>query len=238
MNNGFMSKAAAGLGSGMAIAGQMGYQAKLQGDLEAQKAEIMAKRDAMLQTGENTRAAAHDQTQRDIADKQVAGHLSGIMMTNQVKDTKPIILPKGGKLFGADGSLLAENTEASDKAIILPEGAKAFGPDGKELASNPKAAEDKGLPKTDKDIDQRVNDLRSTITARMGNGFMEKLTEPDRKDFDTLFTKASKMIRNKLTMEDAYASVVDDLERLKAKVTPADSKPSSAVDSIRNKFKY
>lgn len=126
MNNGFFGKAMSGLGTGLAIAGQMSLHAKLQGDLEAQRGEIMAKRDEVLQGFENQRNAATITGQKEIhaADRasservglmQKEAHLEGIDKQLNAKENKIDFKDGVAFLNGAPSEELTKQASALTK---------------------------------------------------------------------------------------------------------------------------
>jgi len=240
MKNGMMSKGLAGLGQGLAAVGTMGYQAKLQGDLESQRAEIMALRDDKLSAYTDGRAdLLYTRTQGIHREDNIA---KGNADSERDRRADVRVSEQEKR---ADARQNAELEAKGKIPYTLPPGTRLVDRTGKEIFYNKPETDPEEKRKSEKHIDDRINSLRLQISARMGQGFMEKMTEPDRKDFDTIFKKASKLIRDGSTMEDAYTATVDELERLKSRVSvPAgnagtgESDSGSSVSKMRNLFKY
>lgn len=98
--NGLMGKAMAGLGKGMAMVGEMGHAAKLQGGLERMKAEILAQRDKTL--------AGYDDNRLDrkiASDERIAN--TGIQAQRDLKQEE-----RGWQLQDAKAKRIAD---AEDK---------------------------------------------------------------------------------------------------------------------------
>ena len=231
MKNGMMSKGLAGLGQGLAAVGTMGYQAKRQGDLESQRAEIMALRDDKLSAYTDGRAdLLYTRTQEIHREDNIA---KGNADSERDRRADLRVSEQEKR---ADARQNAE-LEAKEKIpYIVTSGTRLYDRKGNEIAHNKPETDPEEKRKSEKHIDDRINSLRLQINSHMGQGFMEKMTEPDRKDFDTIFEQASKLIRKGSTMEDAYTTALNDLNRLKSRVGDSDSE--SAASRIRKLVPY
>ena len=251
MQNGFMAKGLAGAGQGMAIAGQMAFHSQLASDLESQKAEALAKRDQVIQGYENQRNAATIQGQKDIhaADRKSAesvglmqkeAHLEGIDKQLGAKDNKPVMVPKGSVAIATDGSVLFDNTAGdADKLMNVPEGSKVINQAGEQVFSNPKDPKAEGLDKTTKDTDHRVTLYQNMVKEHMGVGFLEKLDDTERKEFDTLLMNGADQVRKGADPEKAFRSTLDAFTNVKTRAgITGDSGTNPKVQSFRDKFKY
>lgn len=247
---GLMAKAGAGLGSGMAVAGQMGYHAQLQGDLARQHGEILAQLEQTKQGYENQRNAANIQGMKDVhaannatslqvADKQAESHLKGIGIMASVRDNKPTLVPKGGVAIGADGDVLFDNSDGDeDKLMAVPEGTKIIDKSTrKEVFANPKT--DKGLPNDVKDTDHRVTLYQGMVKDHLGVGFLEKLNDTERKEFDQLLTNGADQVRAGTDPEKAFRATLDAFQRKQAiSGGKTESGGNSKVESLRNRLGY
>jgi len=237
MKNGMMSKGLAGLGQGLAAAGTMGYQVKLQGDLESQRAEIMALRDDKLSAYADGRAdLLYTRTQGIHREDNIA---KGNADSERDRRADLRVSEQEKR---ADARQNAE-LEAKEKIpYIVTSGTRLYDRKGKEIAYNKPETDPEEKRKSEKHINDQITSLRLQISAHMGQGFMEKMTEPDRKDFDTIFEQASKMIRKGSTMEDAYTTALNDLNRMKSRASgppgTGESDSGSSVSKMRNLFKY
>lgn len=250
MNNGFMAKAGAGLGTGLAIAGQMGLHSQLQGDLQRQHGEILAQLEETKQGYENQRNAAtiagqkdihaaNNATQLQVADKQAASHLAGIGMMASVKDNKPSLVPKGAVAIGADGSVLYDNSDGDkDELMPVPEGTTIIDKKTRQpVFNNPKT--DEGLSKNTKDLDHRVTLYQGMVKDHLGVGFLEKLNDTERKEFDQLLTNGADQVRKGTDPEKAFRATLDAFQRKQAiSGGKTESGGNSKVESLRNRLGY
>lgn len=261
--NGLMAKAGAGLGDALSFVGKVGYQAKVHGDLQAQQGEILGKLEQVKQGYENQRNernnanlkqihADSDATHLKAAEIAKSSHLEGIGLMAKAKDNKPVIVDgvayiqhegkeplvigdktyqpgelvpatkKGDKWFAnADLGLLVEENTGRTKSVG---------------SDDPNA---RGLPKGTKDTDHRVTLYQKMINDHMGVGFLEKLDDAQRKEFDTLLSNGADLVRKGTDPEKAFRSTLDAFGRGKTMSgIKGDSGNNSKVQTFRDKYKY
>ena len=259
MKNGFMSKALSGLGTGLAIAGELGYRAKLQGDLQAQRDEIMAKRDEVLQGFENQRNASTIAGQKEIhaADRASmketsaatnVAHLKGIEMQLGAKDTKPVVVDGvayirnegkdpivvGDKTYGT-GELVPATKKGekwvanADMGVLVEEG----------TGRTKQVGDGAGGAKNEEATMKRLTMLKDLAKSRMGVDFFQKLNDDERAQFDSIFIEAARSSRTTPNIEDAYESAIKKWENTKKRsAIKGDSGGNSKAQSFREKYGY
>lgn len=244
-----MSKAAAGLGKGLAIVGEYGL-----------REELLRMRDERLAAYESQRqdrdiasrekisgqemAQRADLTDKEIASRERVGFMQEagadrrLKMQLEAKDTKPVILPRGARLVGAGGEVLATNDTEEDKTITVPEGAAVVDRQGNQLYKNEKAPGSEGLPKTVRDLDERVEKGTRRLVTLMGGTMdaMGRYSLPANNEAD--FARADKMlgelIRNQnMDPEAAAEKVFQDVRRNRSlKPVGGEKEPSSKAKSL------
>ena len=262
MKNGFMAKGLAGLGQGLAIAGQMGYQSKLQGDLESQRAELMSKRDEVLQRYENertdkeigaraTEGEANRAAQKEGFLTQKQSHLEGIQMQLDAKDNK--IEFKDGVVF-KNGAPDAELTERASSLVkqygekkttdllqnISGLVEKKVAKDYAEAFNMLKQKEgDGGLPKKQKDLDDRVKQLDSMIRFHLtGSNTFATMDPKTSATYDKMMKIAGDLVRKGSDPEVAKNKAVEAIERESKTKTPKNSGSNPKTQSFRERYGY
>lgn len=257
---GFMSKALAGAGQGLQLAGQIGFQAKLQSDLEAQRSALLAKRDEVLQRYEGGRldkdiAARASEGALDRATRkegfitQKAAHLEGIDKQLQAKDNKVDFKDGVAFLNGVPNEELTKSASALSKqygttkttdllqnmqGLVDKQVAKNYGEAFNML--KPKG-ESEGLPKTTKDTDDRIKMYKSFVTDYLGVDFLAKLDPEMRPKYTKLLTEGADQVRNNIDPEKAFRAQVEALDRLEERVsTPGDG--NTKAQEFRKRFGY
>lgn len=252
---GFMRKALAGAGQGLAIVGQMTYQHNLASDLEAQRAEILAKRDAFLQTAEDDRLGKRIDFEKSeglmnrqarLDEVKESGKAAATVKALDVagdleKENQKVVEIDGVgyvKAKDADGTpILRAVTKKAPKHEVVAEGAAVVDETGKPLYKNPKDPKAEGLDKTTKDIDDRIKMYKSFVTDYLGVDFLAKLDPAARPDYTKLLTNGSDQVRSGTHPEKAFRAQVEALDRIKARVsTPSGG--SSNIEGIRKKFGF
>lgn len=254
---GFMQRALAGMGQGMAAAGQMSLQAQQSGDLEKIKAEVQANRDRILNGYQTLRdqaeigsrekiAGEHNDTQIDIADSHNDTQLEianlGLMGRENKIEYKDGVVFKNGAvdqdMSAAAGELakkygpkkvpeLLQNMQGLVDAKVAPDLSAAF------LKLHPDKEPDKNTEQMNKEVGQ----FQHMVDGRFGIGFREKLNPAERGQYDALISRGTDLIYNNAKAGNAFGTLVDEFNRLGARAGGS-GELSPAVKSARERFSW
>jgi len=253
-----MRKMAKGAGTGLAIAGQMGFQAKLATDLDSHRAEMMARRDAFLGVQEDARldkrigaeqgegvlnrehatnlATVQGRSAAEVKRLDNEGDIAKLERAAELKANEPIMADGVAYLKDDKGRLIPatkkgeEWTANADLGVLVEKGTGKTKPvgDGTGGAGGTKAEEASM---------KRLTMLKDLAKSRMGVDFFQKLNDDERKQFDAIFVEAARNSRTMPNIEDAYEAAIEKWNKRKARAgVTGDSKPGGNTDSILDRF--
>lgn len=265
MNFGIIGKALAGAGRGMAIVGQAGLNADLLAKRDAVLQSYASQNQGRDIASREKIAGEEIQARKEAAAATAGATIQSKQMEigwekqkqqneQQFERSKPFKGDDGQwyqYALDGNGNVIMEGGQPKIYTIGKePQEWKAVPDAGVKIETHSGKTESLGgatkgfMSKNERDnreYERKLfNDLRATVRGRLGEGYFEKLSSDERKQYDKILIEGAKKMREeKMPIDEAYAWAVQNFEAWQNKQGVDNGTSSnSKLESFRNKFNY